>query len=889
MKKFFLVVLIVCIGTVAFAQRFGDANQDGKVSIIDALAVAQHYVGITKIPINRDLADVNSDGAITIVDALMIARYYVDLITSFPTTTPTATPTPTPEPPPTETPEPTATPTPAPAGFAVSLRSISVDDDEKFTTEINLEAPGYRVSNFNIYINYDSQLIIPDPAAGIQMVGMTFGDYYISRGGNYINIDYSNVIQGSASGTLMTIHWLSLSDVNGSCDIEIKVNRIGDMDGNSLQSTTANGRCTVTRTNYVGMRWENQSNNQALMGDSAVSSFIYFDTGNQEATDFEFRINYNTNHLALNEAVGEMGVEVISSGIDLSVNLLSSGTIAVSGDNFSGISSGNVLKINWKTLPSVSGSGTISVSSINLRDSGSMMETQGVNASYTLESATATPEITETPEPTLTPTPVIKPANFNVDLELPSPARWGGTITHWIPNNREAMEPFRIKVSAQNDIGDGSYFGSFDFTDTYQAVNILTPVDAAYDNSESGNSNIHMNRGTAPIEIMACNQSGSNLELLNRFELSGDDSTQYRYRQTTTNIGQNLKVDSEGYLYFDTGFNELQYFTVQLGNGGTARPGDDILLRFELLNYPQQSDTVSEGDFLAVYDKNLLDAANQFIDQTINEDGTATGVVDWNGTSQIDIQHWRRFSDGNLVQNAVAYGWGCYDDVNQFNSEVTALNGLSQDVNNWYDYTFPPFTTREEGGINYYVPVDPQHSVPGLTTYARFGDESQAMKVFKDKDGIALDADGGILDSDNADQKNYSWRLCSVSSGDDCSGFVSRSTFLSGTNYKIVDIDENLSEEKEGTSILADTAASWAIGSADRNLIVPGDILVRANDHVAFVFYINFDENSRILEDANLNKVRIIHSTGLNLLWRVRNDNFWSQIGGQFLPRRLII
>jgi endo-1,4-beta-xylanase len=60
----------------------GDTNGDGEIDIIDALLVAQYYVGL---PVNIDTsaADTDCDGSITIIDALLIGQYYVGLITRF--------------------------------------------------------------------------------------------------------------------------------------------------------------------------------------------------------------------------------------------------------------------------------------------------------------------------------------------------------------------------------------------------------------------------------------------------------------------------------------------------------------------------------------------------------------------------------------------------------------------------------------------------------------------------------------------------------------------------------------------------------------------------------------------------------------------------------------
>jgi len=58
----------------------GDVNNDNLVGIIDALLVAQYYVGITPTVFNQANADANCNGTIDILDALLIAQYYVGLI-----------------------------------------------------------------------------------------------------------------------------------------------------------------------------------------------------------------------------------------------------------------------------------------------------------------------------------------------------------------------------------------------------------------------------------------------------------------------------------------------------------------------------------------------------------------------------------------------------------------------------------------------------------------------------------------------------------------------------------------------------------------------------------------------------------------------------------------
>jgi hypothetical protein len=62
----------------------GDVNGSGTVDIVDALLIAQYYVGLNPVGFNAANADVNCSGTIDIVDALLVAQYYVGLVSNFP-------------------------------------------------------------------------------------------------------------------------------------------------------------------------------------------------------------------------------------------------------------------------------------------------------------------------------------------------------------------------------------------------------------------------------------------------------------------------------------------------------------------------------------------------------------------------------------------------------------------------------------------------------------------------------------------------------------------------------------------------------------------------------------------------------------------------------------
>ena len=64
--------------------RPGDVDLTNDVTIIDALLVAQVYVGIQPDIFIFEAANVNSDEQINILDALLIAQFYVGIISEFP-------------------------------------------------------------------------------------------------------------------------------------------------------------------------------------------------------------------------------------------------------------------------------------------------------------------------------------------------------------------------------------------------------------------------------------------------------------------------------------------------------------------------------------------------------------------------------------------------------------------------------------------------------------------------------------------------------------------------------------------------------------------------------------------------------------------------------------
>jgi hypothetical protein len=69
--------------TAPTTNNLGDVNNDGSITIVDALLIAQYYVDLNPSPFDSSRGDTDCDGDIDIIDALLVAQYYVNLIPGF--------------------------------------------------------------------------------------------------------------------------------------------------------------------------------------------------------------------------------------------------------------------------------------------------------------------------------------------------------------------------------------------------------------------------------------------------------------------------------------------------------------------------------------------------------------------------------------------------------------------------------------------------------------------------------------------------------------------------------------------------------------------------------------------------------------------------------------
>ena len=70
----FILVLITLTTTLS-AQAIGDSNNDGAVDIVDALIVAQYFVGLSPSGFIVSVSDVNDDGAVDIADSIYLLQH----------------------------------------------------------------------------------------------------------------------------------------------------------------------------------------------------------------------------------------------------------------------------------------------------------------------------------------------------------------------------------------------------------------------------------------------------------------------------------------------------------------------------------------------------------------------------------------------------------------------------------------------------------------------------------------------------------------------------------------------------------------------------------------------------------------------------------------------
>lgn len=226
----------------------GDVNESGTVDIVDALLIAQVYVGLHPEDEDNPCADVDCSDSVNIVDALLVAQKYVGLISDFPCDI---------------GPEPTIVPTSAPV-LSIACGSSSAlgnfQADQYFTggnthsnsntvdiSQITVNIPPAELFNNERY--GEMSYTIPDLSAGeTYTVTLYFAETYLtSAGSRLFNVEINNTdvltgfdIYSSAGGQNKAISQIFVTTANAGGEIVIdfipvtenpKINGIGIVSG----------------------------------------------------------------------------------------------------------------------------------------------------------------------------------------------------------------------------------------------------------------------------------------------------------------------------------------------------------------------------------------------------------------------------------------------------------------------------------------------------------------------------------------------------------------------------------------------------------------------------------------------------------------------------------
>jgi hypothetical protein len=510
--------------------------------------------------------------------------------------------------------------------------------------------------------------------------------------------------------------------------------------------------------------------------------------------------------------------------------------------------------------------------------------------------AEPTPEPTpeETPEPTPEPTPSPIPVTA-LACDITFPNNFSGTANHWIPNTGDKLDSLAIKLTAT-----GAANEIVPLTETRADIALLTPIDQNFvDPPDANNTNLYRNRGTAHFIFYAHSVGNNDYHVVSSFDENQAATVETdSFTSPSLEFGENkgLRVDENGNLYYYEGETRYTRFAIAVDpNVGIIRPGDDMELRFALMDDRNKVTTTNRINFLAVYDKKMMWRAQSYLDERPRDaNGNLTGGAssDWNDSNpwtaaqdndwdsngnggQFTIRPWTLPHDPDseyfdtypitTINNSVPYSWGCLDSPQDVNDDLDSQRGcLNIERGNWITTLAPDNdwrnysnTVRIANGVTYnpYRPV--------LTSI--------------------MDHHGDYYDYNTPYDDGPS---TAAAIGVDCSGFVQRVASYSGNTYTIRDtswtgeIGENRllwsqyhsNVKINGTSFYN---GSWRVYDAtaeagDINLIIPGDIITMDFHMVLVCKVVYQNSNNRILVPAN---VLVIEAASPDDQWQVLKKN----------------
>ena len=248
------------------------------------------------------------------------------------------------------------------------------------------------------------------------------------------------------------------------------------------------------------------------------------------------------------------------------------------------------------------------------------------------------------------------------------------TKYRWIPNTGEYLILEQLKLTAKNIIGQSINGNNW-------KVILCGARDRYWEEDKSNASeygNIY-NNSECKFEIQVGDKNG---ELSKKSDSENYSIKWYKDKdKLIEDDGPEFDIKTENNLLY-YGSDSLQ-INIRPENAKNVRPGDDLLLTFKIINNNETATnkkiedaevTVSDNDYIAVYDKKMLWRANLYINESNN---------DWN-----DEHPWNAPSDAEHISGT----WGDKNNVE------TCL--LSWDEKNWgYNEWNKSIERNKEGNI----------------------------------------------------------------------------------------------------------------------------------------------------------------------------------------------
>ncbi|MBN2444934.1 MAG: hypothetical protein JXJ04_26505, partial [Spirochaetales bacterium] len=199
-------------------KKTPSAKPEACADIVDALLIAQHYVGLSPI-INTAVADVDCNGSIDIVDAMLVAQYYVGIISEFPCEN-------------------------VPGLVFHERVAIGQMVDPRrmlITYGIKIDTLPYEYAEYLFSVYYDPTFINPD----LGLEGITAGTNGFITEVTIVELDptyHKIIIYGKSSipypGTgiddNIIIYWRIVDGVSGISYVTIAVDKLLDIEGNTI-------------------------------------------------------------------------------------------------------------------------------------------------------------------------------------------------------------------------------------------------------------------------------------------------------------------------------------------------------------------------------------------------------------------------------------------------------------------------------------------------------------------------------------------------------------------------------------------------------------------------------------------------------------------------------